>query len=50
MANEQMIKFWSRSTTGIRIRIRIRIHGIRIATLVRRTLAEVCAVLVLLVD
>jgi len=46
-ASEQMIKFWWRSESGINIRIRIRI---RIATLVRRTLAEVCTVPVLLVS
>jgi len=41
MANEQMIKFWWQS--GLEIRIRI-----RIATLVRRALLEVCTVIVLL--
>ena len=41
-ANEQTIKFWSRSGSGIRIRIRI-------VTLVRRALAEVCTVPMLLV-
>jgi len=39
-ANEQMIKFWWRSGSGI---------PICIATLVRRTLVEVCTVPVLLV-
>jgi len=43
-AIEQMIKFWWRSGSRIWIRIRI-----RIATLVRRVLAEVCTVPVLLV-
>ena len=43
-ANEQTIKFWWRSGSRIQIRVRL-----RIATLVRRTLAEVCTVLVLLV-
>ena len=53
-ANEQMIEFWRRS--GSQIRIRIRITGspdhrirIHIATLVRRAWAEVCTVPVLLV-
>ena len=41
-ASEQMIKFWFRSRLEIRI-------WIRIATLVRRALAEVCTVSVLLV-
>ena len=45
-ANEQMIKFWRRSGSGIWIRIRIRI---RIAILVRHALAEVCTVPALLV-
>jgi len=40
-ASEQMVKFWWRSGSRIRIRIRI-------ATLVRRALAEVCTVPVLL--
>jgi len=44
-ANEQMIKFWRRSGSGIWIRIRIRI---RIAILARRALAKVCTVPVLL--
>jgi len=39
-ANEQIVKFWWRSGSGIRIRI---------ATLIRRALAEVCTVPVLLV-
>jgi len=39
-ASEQMIKFWWRSRSQIRIRV---------TTLVRRTLAEVCTVAVLLV-
>jgi len=43
-ANEQKGKFWRRFGSVIRIRIRI-----RISTLVRRALAEVCAVPVLLV-
>jgi len=49
-ANEQMVKFWWRSGSQIRIRFRIWI-GIRIrtATLVRRALVEVCTVPVLLV-
>jgi len=49
-ASEQMIKFWwwSRSWIGIRIRIWICIW-VRIVTLVRRGLAEVCTVPVLLV-
>jgi len=42
-ANEQMIKFWWRFGSRIRIDIRI-----RIATLVSRALAEVCIVPVLL--
>jgi len=42
-----MVKFWWRS--GSRIRIQIQIH-IRIATLVRRALAEVCTVPELLVE
>ena len=42
-ANEQTIKFWWRSGSRIRIRIRI-------TTLVRRALADVCIVLVLLVE
>jgi len=45
---QHTIKFWWRSGSRIRIRIFIRI-GIRIATLVRRTLAEVCTISVLLV-
>jgi len=45
-ASEQTVKFWCRSGSGIRIRIRIRI---RIATLIRRALAKVCTVPVLLV-
>ena len=44
-ASEQMIKFWWRCGSRIRIWIRIRI---RIATLVRRALAEVCIVPVVL--
>jgi len=44
MANEQMVKIWWQS--GLRIRTRIRI---RIATLVRRALGEMCTVPVLLV-
>jgi len=40
MAGEQMIKFWWRSGSQIRIRV---------VTLVRRALAEVCTVPVLLV-
>jgi len=54
-ANEQKIKFWCRSGSGIRIQIPIRIRirririRIRIATLVRRALAEVCTVPVFLV-
>ena len=47
-AKEQMIKFWWQSRSRIRIRIRIRIRFC-IATLVRRALAEVCTVPVLLV-
>ena len=43
-ASEQIVKFWWRSGSPICIRIRI-----RIATLVRRALAEVCTVPVLLV-
>jgi len=43
-ANEQMIKFWWRFGSRIQTRIRI-----RIATLVRRALAEVYTVQVLLV-
>jgi len=43
--NKQTAKFWWRS--GLRIRIRIRI---RIATLIKRALAEVCTVPVLLVS
>jgi len=43
--SEQMIKFWWRSESRMNIRIRI-----RIATPVRRTLAEVCTVPVLLVS
>jgi len=43
-AIEQTIKFWWRSGSRIRLRIRI-----RIATLVRRALAEICTVSVLLV-
>jgi len=51
LANEQMIKFWWRSGSGIRIRIWIRIRiRIRVATLVRRALAEVCTVPVLVVE
>jgi len=46
--NEQMIKFWWRSESVIRIGIQIRIR-ICIATLVRRALVEVCTVPVLLV-
>jgi len=42
--NEQMIKFWWRSGSGIRIRIRL-----QIVTLVRHALAEVCTLPVLLV-
>jgi len=45
-ANEQIIKFWWRSGSGIQIGLRIRI---RFATLVRRILTEVCTVPVLLV-
>ena len=45
-ADEQMAKLWWRSGPGIRIRIRIRIT---IGLLVRRALAEVCTVPVLLV-
>jgi len=45
-ANEQTIKFWWRSGSRIQIRIRMRIG---ITTLVRRALAEVCAVPGLLV-
>jgi len=41
-ASEQMVTFWWQSRSRIRIQIRI-------ATLVRRALAEVCTVLVLLV-
>ena len=41
-ASEQLVKFWLRSGSGIRIQIRI-------ATLVTRALAEVCTVPVLLV-
>jgi len=44
-ANEQMIKFWWRSGSRIQIRICIRI---RVVTLVRRSLVEVCTVPVLL--
>jgi len=44
-ANEQMIKYWWQSGSGIRIRTRI-----CIVTLVRRALAEVCTVPVLLVS
>ena len=44
-ADEQMIKFWWRSGSGIQTWIQI-----HITTLVRRTLAEVCTVPVLLVD
>ena len=49
-ANEQTIKFWWRSDSRswIRTRIPIRIR-IRIATLVRRALADVCTVPMLLV-
>jgi len=43
-ADERTIKFWWRS--GSEIRIRIRIH---IVTLVRRALTEVCTVRVVLV-
>ena len=43
-ASEQMMKFWWRSVSGIRIWI-----WIRIAALVRRALTEVCTVPVLLV-
>jgi len=46
LASEQMIKFWWRSGSRIRVRIRIRIPH---ATLIRRALAEVCTVPVLLV-
>jgi len=42
-ANEQMIKCWWRSGSAIPIRIRI-------ATLVKRALAEVCTIPVLLVN
>ena len=45
-ASEQMVKFWWRSGSRIGIRIQIRI---RIATLVRCALVEVCTVPVLLV-
>jgi len=45
-ASQQTINFWWRSGSRIRMRIRIRF---RIATLVRRALAEVCTVPVLLV-
>jgi len=48
MASEQMIKFWWRFRSQIRIRIWIQIQ-IRIVTLVRCALAEVCTVPVLLV-
>ena len=53
-ASEQMVKFCCRSGSQIRIRIQIRIWiririRIRIATLVRRALAEVYSVPVLLV-
>jgi len=44
-ATEQPVKFWWRSSSRIRIRIRI-----RIATLIRRALAEVCTVPVLVVN
>ena len=44
-AGEQMIKFWWRSGSQIRIRI-----WIRIETLVRRGLAEICIAPVLLVS
>jgi len=45
-ANEQLVKFWWRSGSRIRSCIQI---PIRIATLVRRALAEVCTVPVLLI-
>jgi len=47
-ASEQTSKFWWRSVSEmVAIRIRIRIH---IGTLVRRALAEVCSIPVLLVS